>query len=205
MRKNTVLGIVIPERGVNEELLIKTQLDNLRVSYRIRKSNDVKTAVKNIATRYVCIVEPFSKITENCISDLMNTIHELNCVSVPAVISPTTITETKPIYGYKLEGNVFVPREKSLSGRLGLTQAVYIPGSIVKRKYLLDLDLDFENMLDDSLKLSAHLWSNNRQCMLEPRHGYFTRDNAEKSMVSISELGYNIDKLVDVFRKEALL
>lgn len=205
----TVLSIIIPEgkKAKFTELLCEHELQGLK--HEIIHAPTWKEGLLEAKGEFICFVEPDSDFSKDYFATNLKVFTSQPLYRKLAMVaSAVEILESEhKLYGYllSLEGTLpsLLPSRIKSSQEPYSVQIAYLPGAIIRRSALENVDLIVDDPIAASVKISVDFWLNGTRLCLNPNTTY--TPHMERSLdipMHLQGLPETVASLIPMFRRE---
>lgn len=204
-----VLSVIIPEgkKAKFTELLCARELQGLE--HEIIHAESWRKGLDEAKGEFVCFIEPDSDVSENYFEKNLKIFTSQPLYRKLAMVaSAVEIKESNhKLYGYllSLEGTLpsLLPSRIRSSQEPYNVQIAYIPGAIIRRSALENVNLIVSDPIVASVNLSVDFWLNGTRLCLNPDTTY--SPNLERALdipMHLKNLPEAAASLIPMFRRE---
>lgn len=204
-----MLSIIIPEGKKSKftELLCKRELKTLE--HEIIHAPSWREGLLLSKGEFVCFIEPDSDISENYFEINLKIFTSQPLYRKLAMVASAVeiVASEHKLYGYllSLEGSLpsLMPSRIKSSQEPYSVQIAYIPGAIIRRSALDNVDLIMDDPIATSVKLSVDFWLHGTRLCLNPNTTYSPRmERVLDIPMHLSGLPETVASLIPMFRRE---
>lgn len=176
--------------------------------HEIVSASTWKEGLKLAKGEYVCLIEPEARVSDNFFHDLLDVFLEQpsfrKLAFVASSVSKPAWFDSKRIYGYNISetGIAPIPVKSSISPYS--IQIGYLPGAIIRKSVVQNLEDIERDPVMGSVRMSLNFWSNGLRCLIDPRAVYVTNSLVEQAILIEDQLPEDVEKLVQMFKREAI-
>lgn len=158
---------------------------------------------------YVCLLEKDCFLAPEYFAPLLDTFENNPLFRKLAMVAPAVGVNsmTNRIYGYKIAMSDAYPSFASSSISPYLIQTAYIPGALIRKSAVRDLQITEKDLVLNSLNFCISLWGDGQRILLNPVSLYVSSDSRLDipfSFYTPHEGLENAREVLDLFRREQI-
>lgn len=200
--------LLIPGKHLKrQEMMLQRELRG--EEYEIINAPSWSDGLEVAKGEYVCFMEPEARVSDSFFHDLLDVFLEQPSFRKLAFVAPSVSKpswlSTKRVYGYKISKSTIIPSFSKSSISPYSIQIGYLPGAIMRKSILPNLDDIEKDPIMGSVRLCLNFWSNGLRCLVDPRAVYTVTTTPIELGIFIQDgLPEDIEELVNMFERESI-